>query len=258
MKPHPFLLPSLLFFLLGGSLWLNTAFYNQLRAYYVELNQTRLDPVGQTIYPVDLQQPKTAQRRVVFFGDSRAASWPAPTLPGYEFINRGISSQTTEQSLQRFTAHVRSLQPDIVVIQVGVNDLKTVALFPDRQASIIANTQANIRRMVQASRQLGATVIVTTVFPVGAVPLQRRPVWSDQIAPAVQQVNQEIRAMAAPQVIVMDSFARLSDGQGSLRPDYSTDELHLNAQGYAALNQELEQILATLQRPAAAEPLTVR
>jgi GDSL-like Lipase/Acylhydrolase family len=161
---------------LGASIALNARLYDQARKYYIEINQTRLDPLGLAEYPINPQEtPNTGQLRVVFFGDSRAASWPAPSLPGYEFINRGISSQTSTQALQRFPYHVRSLKPNIVIVQVGINDLKTVALFPGRRTAIVAACQANIRQIVAAARQLGAVVIVTTIFPTGDVPSLASP-----------------------------------------------------------------------------------
>ena len=110
--------------------------------------------------------------RVVFLGDSRAAGWPAPEADGYEFINRGVGSQTTTQTLQRFNAHVRPLQPDVVVIQVGINDLKTIPLFPEQRDMIMANCRANIKQMIDAAQALEANVIVSTILPVGKVPLE--------------------------------------------------------------------------------------
>lgn len=207
----------------------------------------RLDPIGLSRYPVNLKQAATpGQTRVVFLGDSRAAAWTSPDLSRYEFVNRGINGETSAQTLLRFTEHVRSLQPDVVVIQVGVNDLKTIALFPERRESIIANCQANIRQIVEDAKNLGAVVIVTTIFPIGEVPLARRLFWSDQIGQAVKAVNADIDTFAGKQVIVFNTAAVLGDRQGRVLQQYQADELHLNNQGYAALNQELEQLLKTV------------
>ncbi|WP_156800330.1 hypothetical protein [Thalassoporum mexicanum] len=45
--------------------------------------------------------------------------------------------------------------------------------------------------------------------------------------------------------VLFDAFTILADQQGQIQPEYEADELHLNKQGYAALNQELLNILAT-------------
>ncbi|MEK0196152.1 hypothetical protein WME70_32745, partial [Microcoleus anatoxicus PTRS1] len=40
--------------------------------------------------------------------------------------------------------HVASLKPKIIVIQVGVNDLKAIPLFPEQKEAIIRNCETNI------------------------------------------------------------------------------------------------------------------
>ena len=238
------LLTSLLLLMLGGSIALNILLYNQAKKYYLQVNETRLDPSGLTYYPVNLK--KTTQKdkiRVVFFGDSRADGWISPNISGYEFINRGIHAQTSVQTVQRFPSHVRSLQPNIIIIQVGVNDLKTVALFPESRNSIVANCRDNIQRIVDESKNLGATVILTTIFPVGEVPIQRQPFWSDDIESAVNEVNAYIATLAEDKVIIFDAFSILANNQGMMLQKYGSDELHLNNQGYERLNKKLVQLL---------------
>ena len=245
----PTILSIALLLVLGSSIILNILLFSRAKQYYRELNQTRLDPLGLNDHPIDAQPvTNTKQTRVVFLGDSRAASWIAPNLNQYEFINRGIGSQTSVQTLQRFTYHVSSLKPKIVIIQVGVNDLKTIALFPERRNAIVANCQGNIKRIVEESRKLGAVVIVTTIFPVGEVPLERKAFWSDDISLAIKEVNAYIATLAEEKTIVFDTFPILGDSQGVILPKYRRDELHLNAQGYEILNQNLSQLLNTIEQ----------
>lgn len=240
---------------LGGSVVLNFFLYDQLKKYYVELNQTRLDPIGLTYYDSDIDPHLLEARRkkkVVFWGDSRARGWPAPDIEGYEFINRGVSSQTTVQTLKRFDAHIRPLQPDVVVIQVGINDLKTIPLFPEQRAIIIANCRANIKKMIEAASMVEATVIVSTILPVGAVPLARKPVWSDDVAQAVNEINAYIATLAdetamEESVIVFDGFAVLASDNGFMQPVHRMDELHFNKQGYQRLNQAFVKLLETAE-----------
>jgi lysophospholipase L1-like esterase len=235
--------------ILAGSLSLNFLLYSRVKQYYAELNQVRLDPLGLSEYPTvssDRTEPRLS--RVVVFGDSRAASWTPPTVDRYEFVNRGISSQTSVQASQRFLPHVRALKPDVVVIQVGINDLKAIALFPERQDAIIANCQSNIKRIVEDAKELGAVVIVTTIFPVGTVPLERQPVWSDAINQGIQAVNTFIPTLADDRTVVFDAFSILADNQGKTKLQFEVDELHLNQQGYEALNQELVKQLQTVHQ----------
>lgn len=229
------------------SLGLNFYLFDRGRGYYLELNATRLDPLGLGHFPTDPDQRHLTdpdRTTIVFFGDSRAASWPAPSnLAQFEFVNRGIGTHTSAQALLRFDLHVKPLQPQIVVVQVGINDLKTIPLFPERKATIINNCQENLRQIVAQSAELGATVILTTIFPVGPVPLERRPFWSDDVALAIREVNAYIRSLESAQVVILDAYTLLADNKGATRIVYYADLLHLNAHGYEPLNEELVRLL---------------
>ncbi|MEY2977867.1 MAG: SGNH/GDSL hydrolase family protein [Prochlorotrichaceae cyanobacterium] len=233
--------------LLSSSIVLNVVLYDRARQYYRELNQTRLDPLGLNDRPpMSLPQPEEKTLRVVFFGDSRAAAWVPPNLQGYEFINAGISSQTSSQTLQRLPLQLPPLKPDVVVVQVGINDLKTIALFPNRKAEIIRRCRGNLYHIVQEIQSLGAVAIVTTIFPSGDITLLRRPLWSPDIDLAVQDLNAYLATLAGPKVWVLDAFTLLSDDRGKVLAPYQADELHLTPAGYAPLNQALGQILQSL------------
>jgi lysophospholipase L1-like esterase len=136
------------------------------------------------------------------------------------------------------------LQPQIVVVQVGINDLKTIPLFPGRRQAIVARCQENVRRIVQQSTELGATVVLSTIFPTGPVPLERRPFWSGEVALAIDELNAYLHSLAGARVVVLDAHAILADDAGRTRAGYRADFLHLNAAGYAALNQALTELLA--------------
>lgn len=219
----------------GGNIWL----YRLSDQYYRELNGLRLDPIGLAAYP---SAPPEAQPEgpVLFFGDSRAAEWPAPAdLPEVTFLNRGIGSQTSIQVLGRFDAHVAPLRPSAIVLQVGVNDLKTIAIFPERTEQIVADCIEHIAQIVARARAIHAKVIITSIMPVGRVPIERRMYWTDAATAAIVQVNRALEQLAASDVIFLDTAAILADPSGQLRDDYRRDFLHLNAAGYQALNQAL-------------------
>lgn len=228
------------------SIALNFYIYQRGRSYYLELSDARLDPLGLRYFVDDAQRQssQSAQPRVIFFGDSRAAQWSNPKdIDNIEFVNRGIGSQTTAQVLGRFSAHVAPLQPAIVILQVGINDLKTLPLFPERQEEIIANCKTNIQQIVDRSLQADASVILTTIFPLGQLPIERRLFWSEEVALAIDDVNQFLYSLQSDRVRVFDTASILATKDTTVDPNYSRDFLHLNQQGYEALNRELSQIL---------------
>ena len=221
---------------------LNFFLYQQGQKYYLLLNATGLDPLGFNSYPNSAE--KIQQPVIIFYGDSRAQSWPAPDqIKNVTIVNRGIGGQTTVQVLGRFQQHAASLKPRIIVIQVGVNDLKAIPLFPGQKEAIIGNCQTNIGQIVQKSLDTGAKVVVTTIFPLGTLPIARRPFWSDDVAIALNDVNDYIKTLAGDRVIVFDSSQVLANSQGIVDPKYSLDFLHINSEGYAALNKAIAGIL---------------
>ena len=246
-RKHQIVVPILLVLLLC-SIALNYLLYSYGRMYYHQLNSTRLDPLGLAYFDEGGSQKNEQNeiKRVVFYGDSRAASWPNPNIKNYEFINRGIGAQTSAQVLQRFDYHVKILGPDVVIIQVGVNDLKTIPLFPEQEETIIQNLKFNISEIVQKSNAEGAIVILTTIFPTAKVPIERRLFWSDDVALAIIDANQFISSMASENVIIFDSYSILVGKGEKIQLGYSYDFLHVNAQGYEALNTKLIEVMINL------------
>ena len=68
--------------------------------------------------------PAGAAPRVVFMGDSITDFWRLNEyFTGRDFVNRGISGQTTLQMLGRFMQDVVALKPKVVLILAGTNDI---------------------------------------------------------------------------------------------------------------------------------------
>jgi lysophospholipase L1-like esterase len=236
----------LLVVLLVASIGLNVLLYQRWRNYCLDLNSTRLDPLGLNSYSTEIPQHPGLNDKplVVFFGDSRAADWIMPTqVKDVTFINRGMGAQTTAQALGRLPYHVLPLKAKMIVIQIGINDLRAIPLFPEQKAGIIAECKANIQQIVELSSQDGAYVILTTIFPLGQVPIERRPFWSDDVAIAINDVNQFISSLQSDKATILDTAKVLTNSEGITAPLYSKDFLHLNVKGYEALNRELVRCL---------------
>lgn len=232
----------LLMVLCLGSLAANVAGVWLVKHLYQAENAVRLDPLQLSIYP-DAPAKKPELQRIVFFGDSRALSWPAPELQGLEFVNRGIGDQTSQQIRLRYAAHVQPLKADLIILQVGVNDLKNIPLFPEKRAAIVEQLKRNLQWIIQQARADESRVLITTIFPLGNVPLERRLVWSDEVAPAIREVNTFIASLAGEGVQVLDAFKVLQGETDLIQAEYSRDLLHLNTQGYEALNAALRPVL---------------
>ena len=230
--------------LICGYLALNFWFQNNPQQYFTT-GFLRSDPNELDIYPAnpDMSQRDRNKPLVVFFGDSRAYEWPAIANVPFEFINRGINGHTTNQVLGRLSAHVANLSSQFVVVQVGVNDLVTIATSPNQSQRVITNCKQNIQKIVdRLTKELKTTVILTTIFPVAELfPSQQSSL--KEVDRAIIEVNEFIRSLKSDRVIILDAAAFLADENGKVRQIYSRDLLHLNDNGYTILNNELSKIL---------------
>ncbi|GAB4216684.1 MAG: SGNH/GDSL hydrolase family protein [Roseiflexaceae bacterium] len=228
--------------LLAFSLVLNAVLLRRARSFERAYNAERLLPLGPRAGGLPA---RSGALRLVLLGDSRARQWGSPPLgPQFEVINQGIDGQTAVQALLRFDQQIAPLRPDIVLIQVGVNDLVASAeSFPAEHAQFRADCIDAINSLVRRTRASGATVILTTIFPIGPPALQHRILPTPNIAGSIGTVNAALRLLADDGVLVLDTQPLLADARGELRPEYRTDRLHLSAQGYTVLNQALIRLL---------------
>jgi lysophospholipase L1-like esterase len=175
---------------------------------------------------------------VLFYGDSRAADWPFPAMAGVSFINRGMPGEETAGALRRFRQIGPALTPEVMVLQLGINDLVALTYAPERRAAMVDRCQANLRRLVSQAVAFGTTVILSTIFPPAPA---RFDFWGNDLARLVLEVigmNEYLTGLAGEQVVIFDAYHLLAEGN-YLKPAYALDLLHLNRAGYTVLNQVL-------------------
>lgn len=203
-----------------------------------------LDPIGAP--PAPVADGESPHPRVLLFGDSRIASWsPLPDVRGGSVIARGRPGETTHYARLRLGRDLDALRPDIVVLQTGVNDLKAIGVFPARAGTIATDAETNLRAMLAMIDDGSRQVVLLTIFPLGRRDLLHRAIWSGDVEGAVRDENARLRAWRADRLTLFDCDPVLAPG-GTLDPRYAADTLHLNAEGYAALNAAIEPLLARL------------
>lgn len=229
---------------LAGAILASVFLFRETMEYYEELNYVRLDPYGiltSSGTPVPTRQSDLPL--VLLVGDSRIYDWSLPTDVPFQFVAWGMGGQTTEQVLGRYRAQAPTLAGDYVVVQAGINDLKTIPLFPDQRDAIVRRTQDNLRTIIDLIHEGGGIAIVTTIIPNAQVPPQRQVVWSDAVAPAIAEVNAYLQSLADERTWIINAYHLLADSSGILRPDYAADFLHLNDDAYVILNAALLDLL---------------
>lgn len=240
------LLAGLLLASLAGNYYL----YKKATLFYAREAAIRISPISHRYASENEKvksQPKT-KPRLIIFGESRSNMWAphhATNWGDIEIINRGIGGETTPQIIRRMEDDVIALDPDIVILQMGDNDLKTMAVLPGTRQSTIEQTYSNITSIAKSLSDHGIEVIITTIFPPGPIEFFRKPLWSDEVNQSIDLVNQRLLAFQYPKVTTANCDDFLRDGK-YIKPEFSRDTLHLTPAGYAALNEGLEPIISPL------------
>ena len=177
--------------------------------------------------------PAKNEQRVVFMGDSITDMWAQPRFggffPGKPYIDRGISGQTTPQMVLRFRADVIALEPKVVVILAGTNDIAG-----NTGPITLEETEGNLASMAELARANGIRVVLSSVLPVsnyGHVDMRiKRP------PEKILELNAWIKKYAAEKGhVYLDYFPATVDDQGLLKRELSEDGLHPNSAGYAVM-----------------------
>lgn len=193
-----------------------------------------------------LAAPAKNEQRVVFMGDSITDSWKlAEFFPGKPYINRGISGQTTPQMLIRFRPEVIALQPKVVVILAGTNDLAG-----NTGPMTLTATEANLASMAELARAHGIRVVLASLLPVSDYGHNRegKPIKQTERRPPgqIKELNQWIKTYAAENgYTYLDYFTAMVDEAGMLKKELGDDGLHPNAKGYAVMQPLAEQAISS-------------
>lgn len=191
--------------------------------------------------------PSRAEVRAVFMGDSITDLWSRQAggfFPGNPYINRGISGQTTPQMLIRFRPDVIALQPKVVVILAGTNDIAG-----NTGPMTLAMIEDNLATMAELARAHGIRVVFASLLPVSDYGHNRegKPITQTERRPPsqIKTLNEWIKHYAGENGSgYLDYFSAMVDERGMLKKELSDDGLHPNAAGYAVMQPLAEQAIA--------------
>ncbi len=182
-----------------------------------------------------LPPPDKNEARVVFMGNSITEGWinqRPEFFQGKPWVNRGIGGQTTPQMLARFRQDVIALNPRVVVILAGTNDIAG-----NTGPLTLEDTFGYLVSMAELAKANGIEVVLSSVLPAYDYP------WSPGLKPneKIPKLNSMIREYAmANDMVYLDYFSAMANDQNGLRDDLGSDGVHPNAKGYAIMEPLVE------------------
>ena len=199
-----------------------------------------------------LKPPAPGENRVVFFGDSITDIWHLDEyFPGKPYLNRGIGGQTTPQMLVRFRQDVIALQPKVVVILAGTNDIAGNT-GPKRLEDI----ESDYASMAELARANHIAVVFSSVLPVHNYTDRSKDFFAQRSPEKILALNKWLKEYVAahPDCLYLDYFTALVDDKGLLKKDLADDGLHPNPAGFKIMAPLAEAAIDKALGPAAAEP----
>ena len=183
------------------------------------------------------------ERRVVFLGNSIFEGWLRSRpefFAGKPYYDRGISGQTTPQMLLRFYDDVLALNPDVLVLKCGINDIaqNTGPYDP-------AKTINNIKAIAQLARANKIKVVLCSVLPANDFK------WRPGLEPAdkVIALNAAIKQFADEQdYFYLDLYSSVVDENKGMKKEYASDGVHPTVEGYKVIEPLVEDAIRKVKK----------
>src|SRR5258706_4903556 len=155
-----------------------------VRRLYAEKLIANVWPAGTANAAIVADAAVPGMKTLLLLGDSRVADWGLPRIENLRVVNAGVGGMTTAQLVLRHREILDRVQAEVVVIQIGINDLKLLGVRPELRESVVSGCVSNIEAVVTECRRRNTRVVLTTVWPAGELTLARRFVWSSTVGEA--------------------------------------------------------------------------
>jgi lysophospholipase L1-like esterase len=159
---------------------------------------------------------------------SQYAYWMRQRHPEWEILNRGVRGQRTDQILRRFDWDVLPLNPDLVVVLAGVNDI-----HQDRE---LPQIQQNLTAIYDKVLSQKYRLLLCTILPLDILDKAQKE--------KIHQMNAWVRNKAeVMKAGFCDTYAALED---PARPGFLTgspDDIHPDVEGYKKMGEAISQAI---------------
>lgn len=187
----------------------------------------------------ELIKSNSGKDRIVFIGDSITEGWSDSNPQFFQknnFVNRGISGQTTPQMLIRFKPDAVWLDPKMIVINAGTNDIagNTGPSTPE----MIIN---NICSMAEIAIKNNIDVALSTILPVYKYP------WNHEVSDPpkiISFINSALEKYCKKnRLSYIDYYSSVVDEKKGLKLEYGNDGVHPTKEGYDMMEKVVKDII---------------
>ena len=188
----------------------------------------------------ELNQVSVLEPDVIFIGVSIVEYYPLQELFGTAktIVNRGNRGYQTKLLLENLDAHLYGDAVNQIVLLIGTNDIGKD--IPVNEAL------DNLERVIQSiARDYPLSQIkLLSILPVNEGETYKQTVYI-RTNEKIREWNQAYEALTSAymQVDFLPIYDSLTDSEGQLKKEYTTDGLHLSIAGYQILTKVLKSYL---------------
>lgn len=148
----------------------------------------------------------------------------------YGVYNRGICGDTTEEVLKRFDMEVESIEPDIIILAIGINDSK-VPEGSNSNRVPLEHFQDNVNKLTKKAKSNAKKVIIIGLTEVNEEELKSTSKFENEVIHIYDNYLQGVSKREGLEYVdlkgVLDAARDLEDG------------LHPNSQGYRKMFERI-------------------
>lgn len=174
-------------------------------------------------------------KTIIFLGDSITECYNLDKhFSHIKLINKGKSGDTTVDILNRLDESVFKLNPDIVFLLIGTNDLE---LLDSKPMAIIKNIKKIIKKIKTYNEDI--VIYLQSIYPVNP-PIKPFSVGK-RTNKDILEINKEIKKIKL--ATYLDVASVLTDINGNLNKELTYDGIHINLKGYSVITNYLSKYL---------------
>lgn len=167
--------------------------------------------------------------------------WAAAGLPGLVY-NRGIGGYTSDDFVRALDVQLLDLEPKLVFLNIGTNDMREWPDGRDWEQGILDNYEIILRRCREALPD--TRIVMMAFYPVNPEVAGDTPFAQGMLKVRnkenLARINARLKAFAADHGCEFaDANAGLTDEQGYLKAEYTVEGVHMYADAYRVVFNNL-------------------
>jgi lysophospholipase L1-like esterase len=196
---------------------------------YETITKTKYVDKIQYVYQVEYITEYVEKNSIVMLGDSLTESLILPQIVGTSIFNQGIWGDRTIDLLDRLD-DVILLNPDVIYLMVGINDLGwgySVADVIDNYNLIVDTLKTELPNVV--------------IYLQSVLPITENSYYPnyESINNKVLELNEELQTVTTSGLQYIDLHSLYVDDNGYMNNVYTIDGVHLTELGYSIWLDEL-------------------